>query len=296
MFSGHTYVISVFALGVYDAVCSFTANLRATFRVTLRGVVGLALLALVALDVTLILMNRFHYTMDCVIALVLALLLYSSPAAAIAIEVYEALAVSKSTEEPANATRTILDDAHSERDHGSLLIPPCCVPLCCFCGFFGRYHLHRRPLQFEISERKRLKAIEEEENKLAKKMEDQQSLLERESENCRQTQSQLKQVRKDFNDKIRELDSTKTAYAEDMRKFEKLLSDRTRSITELEQQLREKDQVFTDLRRTLELKDQELQKKDQELQTANSQAGGSRSSGSLEGSPSRLRAASMPPY
>merc|ERR1719235_1430163 len=29
-----------------------------------------------------------------------------------------------------------------ETDHGSVLVPPCCFPLCCFGG---RYYLHNRP-------------------------------------------------------------------------------------------------------------------------------------------------------
>merc|ERR1719498_190341 len=88
MFSGHTYFCGVFSLGLYDLFRNATANLGWGTRLAIRFIIGAALAALVLFDVVLILMNRFHYTMDCAIAIVLVLLIYSNPAVAVAVEWY----------------------------------------------------------------------------------------------------------------------------------------------------------------------------------------------------------------
>jgi len=148
MFSGHTYVCSIFSLGLYDLLRNRTARFGPWLRHVLRLTLGVCLSLLVFFDVILILINRFHYTMDVVVALVLVLLFFSNPAIAVASEHWSAWAngeQSLSREWNGQSGDLDLPRDHpeaDERDRGSVLVPPCCLPLCCFAG---RYHLHERP-------------------------------------------------------------------------------------------------------------------------------------------------------
>jgi len=151
MFSGHTYVCGVFSLGLYDALLGLTATWAPVMRVPVRILVGVLLFGLVCFDMTLILMKRFHYTMDVTVAIVLVGLLYSNPGVAVAVERYTVWAAARTlaadfeqmdNKEPGAVRASV--DASYESDKGSVLVPPCCFPLCCFQG---RYHLQCRPDQ-----------------------------------------------------------------------------------------------------------------------------------------------------
>lgn len=143
MFSGHTYVCATFSLGLFSLFRSRTAGLPVTWRTVGRFLVGSALFAIVFFDVIMILINRFHYTMDVTIALVLVALLFSNPAVAVVAEFW----VEYTGEREALADWRDRDDF---RDHGTVLVPPCCFPLCCFTG---RYYLHGYPDQHETFHR-----------------------------------------------------------------------------------------------------------------------------------------------
>lgn len=148
MFSGHAYFCAVFSLGLYDLARKCSAPLGLLARAFCRFLVGSLLLLLMCCDVELIMASRIHYTMDIVIALVLSLLLFSSPAVAAATE-YWAVDL--------DGERGLLESSCSrgasrdgEKDLGDLLVPPCCFPLCCFPG---RYHLSGLPDRKEVFER-----------------------------------------------------------------------------------------------------------------------------------------------
>merc|ERR1712050_687923 len=76
IYSGHTYFIALFALGAYDAFRSFSHGFSMPCRQRSRIIVGIMLLTVVSSDVVLILLNRFHYTLDVVLALLFVVLCY----------------------------------------------------------------------------------------------------------------------------------------------------------------------------------------------------------------------------
>jgi len=134
MFSGHTYMCSIFALGLYDMSRTSTAQMRPELRFICRLLLAAILVAIVCADVVLIILNRFHYSTDVAMALVLCLLLFSNPAIAIASEWW--------TQRARDAEGFgFVVDRYGE-DEGSIVVPPCCLPLCCFQG---RYHMRRVP-------------------------------------------------------------------------------------------------------------------------------------------------------
>eukprot|EP00929_Paragymnodinium_shiwhaense_P013338 TRINITY_DN1211_c1_g1_i2.p1 TRINITY_DN1211_c1_g1~~TRINITY_DN1211_c1_g1_i2.p1 ORF type:complete len:1355 (-),score=374.47 TRINITY_DN1211_c1_g1_i2:103-4167(-) len=148
MFSGHTYVCCVFAVGLYDLCRNQSADLRLGFRRLLHFTVGMLLLCVVLVDVTLMVANRFHYTMDVTVAAVLVMLLYSNPAIAILTERWASGADIVEDEVTVRPIGQKGEYGVEVRDNmGSLLVPPCCFPLCCVSG---RYHLTDRPDLSEI--------------------------------------------------------------------------------------------------------------------------------------------------
>eukprot|EP00927_Polykrikos_kofoidii_P015293 TRINITY_DN16783_c0_g1_i1.p1 TRINITY_DN16783_c0_g1~~TRINITY_DN16783_c0_g1_i1.p1 ORF type:complete len:975 (+),score=188.31 TRINITY_DN16783_c0_g1_i1:415-2925(+) len=145
MFSGHTYATTIFSLGLYDLVRNQTARWTPCRRSFVRFVVGAVLLAVVLSEMYMMLVQRFHYTMDVVVALVFTLLMYSNPAIAVVADFWASefdgsrriLPSSSSTRRTANEWGS--DVRH---DRGAVLVPPCCVPFCCISG---RYSLYDRP-------------------------------------------------------------------------------------------------------------------------------------------------------
>jgi len=121
IYSGHTYFISLFGLGIWDLVRNYTHREERTKRNVIRLVVCTVLCILVSFDVILILMNRFHYTMDVILALVLVLLVYTNGAIQVFVRWW--------CESALGPTHTLLEEDH-------LSIPPCCFP---FCWLQGRY-------------------------------------------------------------------------------------------------------------------------------------------------------------
>mmetsp|Transcript_45156 Transcript_45156/g.130755 ORF Transcript_45156/g.130755 Transcript_45156/m.130755 type:complete len:850 (-) Transcript_45156:56-2605(-) len=147
MFSGHAYCYAIFSLGLYDLVRKHTAPLGLLARPLCRFLAGAVLLVLMCCDVESAIANRFHYTMDIVIALVLSLLIFSSPAIAAATEFWAVdLDAEHNFLESVCAGSSV---ARSDKDLGDLLVPPCCFPLCCFPG---RYHLSSLPDRQEAFE------------------------------------------------------------------------------------------------------------------------------------------------
>lgn len=83
VYSGHTYMVTLFSLGFYDAFCQMTklnACYPSSTMTCLRFAVALFLCCVVVADVTGIIMNRFHYSMDVFLALLITVLLYSNGA------------------------------------------------------------------------------------------------------------------------------------------------------------------------------------------------------------------------
>uniref|UniRef100_A0A7S0AAA3 Sphingomyelin synthase-like domain-containing protein n=1 Tax=Pyrodinium bahamense TaxID=73915 RepID=A0A7S0AAA3_9DINO len=129
-FSGPSCVCTLFSLGLYDATRIRVRKMRPHFR-TLYHVASAVLLSIVVLvDAGLDLAARRQTTLDVVLALVLALLLYGSPVVAMSADRFLLQGC------PVDA------DVKAGCDAGDVVVPPCCLPFCCL---HGRYFLHAWP-------------------------------------------------------------------------------------------------------------------------------------------------------
>merc|ERR1719221_1183075 len=86
LFSGSVYVSGVFALGLYDAARVGTRKLKPQFRRLYRMGFAVLLSLIVVLDGLGGLSSRRQYSMDVVLALAFALLIYSNPVVAICVD------------------------------------------------------------------------------------------------------------------------------------------------------------------------------------------------------------------
>eukprot|EP00746_Dinoflagellata_sp_MGD_P069440 gnl/MRDRNA2_/MRDRNA2_28442_c0_seq1.p1 gnl/MRDRNA2_/MRDRNA2_28442_c0~~gnl/MRDRNA2_/MRDRNA2_28442_c0_seq1.p1 ORF type:complete len:401 (-),score=51.28 gnl/MRDRNA2_/MRDRNA2_28442_c0_seq1:216-1418(-) len=142
VYSGHTYFVGLFAVGLYDLVKKITQDHKQRKQFLIRCVASVSLTAIVILEGCMLLANRFHYSIDVLIALWAVFLLYTNAAIAIVIEwwcdrlwlPHEEKVLRKCPE--CNRIR-VEDD-----DQGEILIPPCFPP---FCLIEGRYYIHHCP-------------------------------------------------------------------------------------------------------------------------------------------------------
>ncbi|CAE8740252.1 unnamed protein product, partial [Polarella glacialis] len=146
VYSGHTYFVTLFALGNYDLLRKVTRESQ--FRTPLLVLLGTVLTGMVCLDVIMILANRFHYTMDVILAIVITLAFYTNGAVAVFVDWWADKlwlphldhALCPECNRP-GGRKSLPDRLHHE---GEMMIPPCCVP---FCGFQGRYQVHEVPYE-----------------------------------------------------------------------------------------------------------------------------------------------------
>lgn len=141
VYSGHTYFTALFSLGFYDIVRKITKRWSAVNRRVLRVFVGILLSSVVMLDVVCILMNRFHYSMDVFLALLITALIYTNGAIAIWVAYWAELWIIDADKPPHRDKCGGIDcREHEDFDYyGELMIPPCCVP---FCTVDGSYYVH----------------------------------------------------------------------------------------------------------------------------------------------------------
>jgi len=155
VFSSPTCFCLLLSMGLYDVVRAATEDLEVVRRCRARGLAAALLGALVAADLLLALRSRYHYSLDVTLALPLTLLVYTSPAVALAARcwaeewpaavaaVSAALPTSVAPAAAAEAPQQALMDPESSeaalRDLGQAALPPCC------CGLGGLYHLRAQP-------------------------------------------------------------------------------------------------------------------------------------------------------
>mmetsp|Transcript_9097 Transcript_9097/g.32227 ORF Transcript_9097/g.32227 Transcript_9097/m.32227 type:complete len:506 (+) Transcript_9097:158-1675(+) len=82
MFSGHTYFTTLYALGLYELAYLFTREWDKKYRVLCLGLVALIAIGEQVVEVYFVLLNRFHYTMDVVMAILLTFLFFTNSAIA----------------------------------------------------------------------------------------------------------------------------------------------------------------------------------------------------------------------
>jgi len=166
MYSGHTFVVTLFALGCYEVVrvvLQFEAadeeqaslesgeeEKRKKKQMKLKSV-ALSLFAAVAIgeqliEIYCVMISRFHYSMDIFVALAMTFLLYTNSAVAIFCKQWELrgpyFLVGKYP--PANGgflTPTTAEWNTREMwvSRGDVYLPICCFPFCCLAG---RQHVY----------------------------------------------------------------------------------------------------------------------------------------------------------
>jgi len=133
VYSGHTYFCVLFALGVYDSLRKNTLE-RGRKNFALLFIVGLLLMIVCLCDVIFILLNRFHYTLDVCMAVLLCYLYYTNAPLARAVDWWsDECWVPKSKQREAELLTTSWKS-------GEIMVPPC-FPFPPFCLMHGRYFL-----------------------------------------------------------------------------------------------------------------------------------------------------------
>lgn len=134
--------MALFAVGLYDLCRKVTQDVPRRKRLVVRTTIGCLMIAVVTLDVVMILMNRFHYSVDVVLALWLVFLLYTNGALAIAVEWWASQLWLPVEESRGMICKTCLRKRVEDNDKGEIMIPPCFIP---FCMVEGRYYIHHYP-------------------------------------------------------------------------------------------------------------------------------------------------------
>eukprot|EP00933_Yihiella_yeosuensis_P033653 TRINITY_DN27308_c0_g1_i1.p1 TRINITY_DN27308_c0_g1~~TRINITY_DN27308_c0_g1_i1.p1 ORF type:complete len:406 (+),score=34.74 TRINITY_DN27308_c0_g1_i1:136-1353(+) len=140
VYSGHTYFVTLFALGLYDLTRRVSRQyVSKTPRRMLLILVGTVLAILVMLDVVMILINRFHYTLDVLLAVLLTVLFYTNTIVGISVEWWvDLFRTGKSTTNEGASGASSPTSTETDENDGEVLIPPCCIP----CWWWpGRRHL-----------------------------------------------------------------------------------------------------------------------------------------------------------
>jgi len=159
MYSGHTYFTCLYALGLVELVRMHTRRLghKSLPRVLMIAGVMILCVGEQILEVTLVLQNRFHYTMDVFMAILLTMLIYTNGTVSVFAKWWfhwepgqedkeDELHEQRMSELPPEVTAWLEKNHHDwalvpkaeVRSEGDVWTPICCVP---FCFFWGRTHL-----------------------------------------------------------------------------------------------------------------------------------------------------------
>eukprot|EP00746_Dinoflagellata_sp_MGD_P043213 gnl/MRDRNA2_/MRDRNA2_205021_c0_seq1.p1 gnl/MRDRNA2_/MRDRNA2_205021_c0~~gnl/MRDRNA2_/MRDRNA2_205021_c0_seq1.p1 ORF type:complete len:414 (-),score=43.08 gnl/MRDRNA2_/MRDRNA2_205021_c0_seq1:231-1472(-) len=163
MYSGHTYLTTLYGLGLMELTRMHTRTLREPMKSVVVTAVLFFTVGEQAIEIILVLRNRFHYTMDVVMALLLTFLFFTNGVITIAAKTWVGWTGNISTllcckpmqakskmEEIQSLPPEIKDWAKKNEDEyvvvrrslvrsdGDVWIPICCVPFCCL---FGRHHI-----------------------------------------------------------------------------------------------------------------------------------------------------------
>jgi hypothetical protein len=144
LYSGHTYFTCLYALGILELVRRSTMKLKSKKKLRSAIIVLFSLLVLgeQLAEIYLVLLDRFHYTMDVLAALLMVFLWYTNGPLAIASKWWSSYPASP-TSVPVPAAQRI-EELRQEiaslqgidaRDEGDIWVPVCCVPFCCLWGY-----------------------------------------------------------------------------------------------------------------------------------------------------------------
>ncbi|CAJ1374064.1 unnamed protein product [Effrenium voratum] len=134
LYSGHTYFTILYILGLCEllrlASPKFIKN--PTKRSIFLGIVYTLCIAQQCLEITLVLRNRFHYTTDVVMAVLLTFLWYTSAPICIAAKWWAQLG--NADPQPAEGQRESFVLIPRSALSGDVWLPSFCVPFCCING------------------------------------------------------------------------------------------------------------------------------------------------------------------
>ncbi|CAJ1428219.1 unnamed protein product [Effrenium voratum] len=148
--SGPCWFSALFAFALYDLSRMWSRKLKPHFRDISHLACGGLLAAMILMDAGIDVATERQYTAGVTIAMVLALLVYQSPALAVCTD----RLLTRGTPHPSAAAsgdaaptreasdRLLVKEDDTSRDLGDVVVPPCCIP---FCGFHGRYFLYSQP-------------------------------------------------------------------------------------------------------------------------------------------------------
>jgi len=143
MYSGHTYFTCLYAIGLLELTRRrlIINKVSAAKRSVVLAIVVFVCVAQQAVEITLVIMSRFHYTMDVVMAVLITLLWYTNGPLVLFSQWWASLC-----QKDFYAQHRMKNDTvrmHAEKDkiraEGDLYIPPCCLPFWCLAP--GYHHL-----------------------------------------------------------------------------------------------------------------------------------------------------------
>jgi hypothetical protein len=153
MYSGHTYFVAIFALGLHE--CARLAMSASPWhkRYVVESVIGLAAFLQQGVEIYYVLKSRFHYTSDIVMAVVITYLLYTNSVIAVVAAWW-----CSSEEERAKASFEFDEDdgekpkVHPGKWFGTLR-PASYISLGCCCCHWSQQFLYTRVQIMEIANR-----------------------------------------------------------------------------------------------------------------------------------------------
>lgn len=180
VYSGHTFTVTLFALGLYELVPvfidpfdkmtkgspksefkEFTFNKR---RAWCKAIILTSLSTLTiaeqAIEIYVVLKTRFHYTMDIILALLLTFLFYTNGVIAIAAKRWVSVEGYQCGDQSRKYAYHMRDDypelfgphAASLMSRGDIYVPWCCIPCCCLAG---REHIYSDSLLRDLLQKQR---------------------------------------------------------------------------------------------------------------------------------------------
>merc|ERR1719401_2591988 len=133
MVSGHTYFTTNYALGLYELVRNHAYGAtRKNQRVRVTCITAIVALTVSEqlLEIYVVTLDRFHYTMDVYMALVVTFLIYTNIVPARVAKKWWRFGWHSDDQDPDIWIR-------KHKSQSEVFVPECCVP---FCMFAGREH------------------------------------------------------------------------------------------------------------------------------------------------------------
>eukprot|EP00747_Dinoflagellata_sp_TGD_P020373 gnl/TRDRNA2_/TRDRNA2_127774_c0_seq1.p1 gnl/TRDRNA2_/TRDRNA2_127774_c0~~gnl/TRDRNA2_/TRDRNA2_127774_c0_seq1.p1 ORF type:complete len:434 (+),score=57.50 gnl/TRDRNA2_/TRDRNA2_127774_c0_seq1:104-1303(+) len=140
MWSGHTYFTCLYALGVLELARDATLNMKPSRRLLILWTIALLGMIQQGIEIYYVLLNRFHYTSDVVMAVLLTFVFYTSGAVAVLSKSWKTFLVTWPWvhDEGQVAFPAYYMDSEDNMDYwnwaldssGDIFVPPCCSPKC----------------------------------------------------------------------------------------------------------------------------------------------------------------------